>query len=73
MGLTAAEQRALQQQIMLFYTSNTRSADSILTEQNANVESTIPQLNLMRDLADFGVGRLRSGDVDAVGSAIRQS
>ena len=38
LGLSAAERRALQQQIMLFYTGITRSADSILAEQNANIE-----------------------------------
>jgi D-glycero-alpha-D-manno-heptose-7-phosphate kinase len=73
LGLPATERRALQQQIMLFYTGITRSADSILTEQNANVASTIPQLDLLRDLAGFAVERLRGGDVDAIGPAIRES
>src|SRR6201987_51407 len=36
LGLSAAGRRALQQQIMLFYTGVTRSADSILVEQRAN-------------------------------------
>ena len=73
LGLSAAERRALQQQIMLFYTGITRSADSILAEQNANIEATRPQLDLLRDLAGFAVDRLRSGDVDAIGPAIRES
>ncbi len=71
--LSAAERRALQQQIMLFYTGVTRSADSILAEQNANIEATRPQLDLLRDLAGFAVERLRSGDVDAIGPAVRES
>ena len=58
LGLPTAQRRALQQQIMLFYTGITRSADSILAEQSANVESTIPQLDLLRDLAGFAVERL---------------
>ena len=70
--LSAAERRALQQQIMLFYTGITRSADSILAEQNANIEATRPQLDLLRDLAGFAVERLRSGDVDAIGPAMRE-
>ena len=41
LGLSAAQRRALQQQIMLFYTGITRSADSILAEQNANIETTL--------------------------------
>ena len=58
---------------MLFYTGITRRADSILAEQNANVEATRPQLDLLRDLAGFAVERLRSGDVDAIGPAMRES
>ena len=73
LGLTAAERRALQHQIMLFYTGITRSADSILAEQNANVEVTRPQLDLLRDLAGFAAERLRSGDVDAIGPAVSES
>lgn len=73
LGLPAAERRALQQQIMLFYTGVTRSADPILAEQNANVEGTRPQLDLLRDLAGFAVERLRSGDLDAIGPAMRES
>ncbi|MGO9083199.1 MAG: hypothetical protein ACLQDY_29935 [Streptosporangiaceae bacterium] len=73
LGLPAAERRALQQQIMLFYTGITRSADPILAEQNANVEATQPQLDLLRDLAGFAVERLREGDVDGVGGAVRES
>jgi D-glycero-alpha-D-manno-heptose-7-phosphate kinase len=58
---------------MLFYTGITRSADVILAEQNANVGATLPQLDLLRDLAGFAVERLRSGDVDAIGPAVRES
>jgi len=71
--LGAADRRALQQQIMLFYTGITRSANTILAEQNANVAATRPQLDLLRDLAGFAAERLRSGDVDAIGPAVRES
>ena len=73
LGLSAAGRRALQQQIMLFYTGVTRSADSILVEQRANIESARPQLDLLRDLAGFAADRLRNGDVDAIGPAMRES
>ncbi len=73
LGLPAAERRALQHQIMLFYTGITRSADTILAEQNANIAATRPQLDLLRDLAGFAVDRLRSGDVDAIGPALREN
>ena len=71
--LGAADRRALQQQIMLFYTGITRSANTILAEQNANVAATRPQLDLLRDLAGFAAERLRGGDVDAIGPAMRES
>jgi D-glycero-alpha-D-manno-heptose-7-phosphate kinase len=71
--LQAADRRALQQQIMLFYTGITRSANTILAEQNANMMATRPQLDLLRDLAGFAVDRLRDGDVDAVGPVLRES
>jgi D-glycero-alpha-D-manno-heptose-7-phosphate kinase len=73
LGLDAAGRRALQQQIMLFYTGVTRSADSILVEQRANIETTRPQLDLLRDLAGFAAERLRNGDMDAIGPAMRES
>jgi len=71
--LSAAERRALQQQIMLFYTGITRRADPILAEQNANVEIARPQFDLLRDLAGFAAERLRGGDVEAIGPAMRES
>jgi D-glycero-alpha-D-manno-heptose-7-phosphate kinase len=71
--LGAADRRALQRQIMLFYTGITRSADTILAEQNARMDATRPQLGLLRDLAGFAAERLRSGDVDAIGPALRES
>jgi D-glycero-alpha-D-manno-heptose-7-phosphate kinase len=73
LGLSASERVALQQQMMLFYTGITRRADNILAEQNANVSATLPQLDLLRDLAGFAAKRLRSGDVDAIGPALRES
>jgi D-glycero-alpha-D-manno-heptose-7-phosphate kinase len=71
--LGAADRRALQRQIMLFYTGITRSADTILAEQNANMDVTRPQLGQLRDLAGFAAQRLRDGDVDAIGPALRES
>jgi D-glycero-alpha-D-manno-heptose-7-phosphate kinase len=71
--LAAADRRALQDQIMLFYTGITRSATAILAEQNANVDATLAQLNQLRDLASFAAKRLRDGDVDAIGPAVRES
>jgi D-glycero-alpha-D-manno-heptose-7-phosphate kinase len=73
LALPAAARQALQQQIMLFYTGVTRSANSILAEQNANIKAISLQLGLMRDLAGFAVDRLRAGDVDEIGAMVRES
>src|SRR4029077_19141121 len=73
LGLSPAGRRALQHQIMLFYTGITRSANAILAEQNANIDATLPQLDLLRDLAALGVDSLRRGDIDSVGAAIREA
>jgi D-glycero-alpha-D-manno-heptose-7-phosphate kinase len=73
LALPVGIRRALQHQIMLFYTGITRSANTILAEQNANIESTSTQLGLLRDLAGYAVERLRDGDVDAIGPAVRES
>ncbi len=70
--LDPREVRALQQQIMLFYTGVTRKADPILREQSNNIETTRPILDLLRDLAGFTVDRLLDGDVDVLGSAVRE-
>ena len=73
LGLSPVERRDLQRSIMLFYTGVTRSADSILAEQTANIKATQPQLDLLRDLAGVAVERLRGGDVDSLGFAMRES
>jgi D-glycero-alpha-D-manno-heptose-7-phosphate kinase len=70
--LAPADRRDLQRNVMLFYTGITRSANSILSEQTANIKTTREQLDTLRDLAGLAVERLRCGDVDAVGEAMRK-
>ena len=45
--LSSAGRRDLQRNIMLFYTGVTRSANSILAEQTANIKATRDQLDLL--------------------------
>jgi D-glycero-alpha-D-manno-heptose-7-phosphate kinase len=62
----------LQEQIMLFYTGVTRSADNILTEQRANVATTRRDLDLLCHLAGVAADGLRRGDVNCVGTTMRE-
>jgi D-glycero-alpha-D-manno-heptose-7-phosphate kinase len=72
LDLPLAIRRDLQRNIMLFYTGVTRSANSILAEQTANIRTSSDQLDLLCDLAGIATDRLRSGDVEAVGEAMRK-
>ena len=69
--LSRLDRRALQSQIMLFFTGVTRSADPILREQADNIGTRLAQLDSLRDLAAATSELLRHGDVEAVGEAIR--
>jgi D-glycero-alpha-D-manno-heptose-7-phosphate kinase len=71
--LPARQRLALQQQIMLFYTGVTRSANTILAEQSANIGAALTNLDSLRDLAAFGAEQLRAGQVGSLGAAIRES
>ncbi|WP_107771347.1 GHMP family kinase ATP-binding protein [Nocardioides sediminis] len=63
----------LQDELLLFYTGITRSADTILKEQTANVDDRLVQLHRLRDLAGVAVEGLRGGDTRGVGEALAQS
>lgn len=65
--------RRFQDELMLFYTGITRSADVILGEQSANIGDRIPQLHQLRDLAGEAANGLRAGDTTAVGVALCKS
>jgi len=70
--LPAAGRRALQDQIMLFYTGVTRSANAILHEQSENVSNSLAELDSLRDLAGVAAERLRNGDIEALGEAMKR-
>ena len=65
--------RWLQGELLLFFTGITRSANTILGEQTANVGDRIPQLNKLRDLAGDAAGGLRRGELGALGTALSES
>lgn len=65
--------RQIQDELLLFYTGGTRSADLILGEQTANIGDRLTQLAQLRDLAGEAVNGLREGDVTALGLALNKS
>jgi len=73
LALTPTVRRQVQDQLLLFFTGNTRKADVILGEQKANIADRLSQLFQLRDLAGEAAGGLREGDVDALGVAVNKS
>ncbi len=71
--LPSAEHRAFQAELMLFYTGITRTADTILGEQKANVPDRLTQLQQLKDLASRAATGLRSGRPEEVGIALGKS
>jgi D-glycero-alpha-D-manno-heptose-7-phosphate kinase len=70
--LPAGVRRRIQDEFLLFYTGITRSADSILGEQTANIADRLPQLHQLRDLAAEAASGLRHGEVDVLGTALNK-
>jgi len=73
LALTPQVRRRVQDELLLFFTGITRSANTILGEQTANIADRLPQLNQLRDLAGEAANGLREGDVDALGVALNKS
>ena len=72
LGISAAERRDLQQQVMLFYTGITRSADTILAEQTANIKATRPQLDSCATSPDSPSSGCAAATWTRLGAAMRE-
>jgi D-glycero-alpha-D-manno-heptose-7-phosphate kinase len=71
--LTPTVRRQVQDELLLFFTGITRSANAILGEQSANIADRLSQLAQLRDLAGEAAAGLREGDVNALGVALSKS
>jgi D-glycero-alpha-D-manno-heptose-7-phosphate kinase len=71
--LSPGDRRQVQEELLLFFTGITRSANTILSEQNKNIADKLPQLHQLRDLAGEAAGGLRAGDLGALGIALAKS
>lgn len=72
-NLAPATKRQLNHNLLLFYTGVTRKADSILSEQQANIRSRESVLAEMKQIAHTACDKLQQGDVDAIGDLLHES
>jgi D-glycero-alpha-D-manno-heptose-7-phosphate kinase len=70
-------ERQLERRIMLFYTGASRSAASILKDQQAETQrptsETLAALHAIKGMAQTTVGLLRGGDLDGFGALLDES
>jgi len=65
--LSADANRELRSNLMLFYTGIERRAETILSEQQMNIQQRIEVLNEMKNLAQLARNELKAGNVDELG------
>ncbi len=66
-------QRAIDNNLMLFYTGVTRQSSTILKEQKHNIKDRYAVLNEMKDIAYTARSELLAGNVDAIGPLLHES
>lgn len=59
--------------LLLFYTGVTRQANSVLSEQKANIRDRLSVLREMRDMAHTARNTLCSGNIDGFGRMLHES
>ncbi|MCI0519384.1 MAG: GHMP kinase [Chloroflexi bacterium] len=64
--------RRLNDNLMLFFTGVTRSADTILAEQSRNIDEKLGVLRKIKDMAYVARHELVNGNVDAVGELLHE-
>ncbi len=65
--------RKLDESFLLFYTGVHRQADTILTEQKANIQDTTPVLRELKELAYTARKELVQGNLDSIGIMLDHS
>ena len=65
--------RQLNESLLLFYTGVTRSADSILGEQNSNIHNHLAILRKLKEMASTARDELLRGNLDALGYQMHES
>jgi D-glycero-alpha-D-manno-heptose-7-phosphate kinase len=72
-NLNGAQQRLLNENLLLFFTGVTRKADRILDEQKHNINERLPVLREMKQMAYEAHQYLKAGDVDVIGELLHES
>lgn len=62
----------LEKRLLLFFTNQTRKAEQLLAEQEANTARNLDVLRTMKALASEGCGCLESGDLDRFGKLLHE-
>jgi D-glycero-alpha-D-manno-heptose-7-phosphate kinase len=71
--LDTALKRKLNENLLLFFTGVTRKADSVLTEQKANINGRLSVLREMKQIAYTALDALESGKLDTIGHLLHES
>jgi D-glycero-alpha-D-manno-heptose-7-phosphate kinase len=71
--LDPALRKRLNENLLLFFTGVTRQAESILTEQQANIQQRRAVLHEMKQMAYIALAELQSGNLDAIGYLLHES
>jgi len=72
-SLDPAVKRHLNESLLIFFTGVTRQADSILTEQQQNIQQRLVILREMKDMAKTAHQELLRGNVDVLGKLLHES
>jgi len=65
--------RRLNESLLLFFTGVTRSADTILGEQNSNIHNHLSILRRLKTMAVIANEDLKSGNLDSLGHLLHES
>ncbi len=65
--------RKFNENLLLFFTGITRQADSVLTEQKANINSHLPILRQMKQLTHMALDALQIGELHTIGQLLHES
>lgn len=71
--LEPALKRRLNESLLIFFTGVTRQADSILSEQQQNIQQRLTILREMKDMAKTAHQELLRGNVDVLGNLLHES